>query len=395
MMVLQRYPNRLPTFLNVNNEALVKRYIPATSKPSFPAARVSPSPSPNPSSSLRPGLSGVSSPSGSSSRHGSKPSNTAPAAMRMASAPVSSRVHGGPSSLSPSMSSPIPSSFFGIAGLNPFYCEEYTRYFKQLDRKNNGRIDAAIIRTCFKCAQPAIPEKSLASIWNIANSSRTHGALLENDFYRALRLLALAQNGYPITLNAIGDARIRVPPPTFVNLDNHFPMEGVRRQSQTIIMPKASPAPKTVSAPVNTNSGATAPVDPFADLLGNSPMPPTNRGSFPDSVGSSKSSSHGQQRTTHTKSSTPVTSAPANLGNAATPVSSSSGRQNTNGRSKGRPSKYEREHYKKGEKVRYKKTGETVEIISPHFDDPDEMYYMIRRSDGSEKQTIHGYLEHL
>jgi len=37
---------------------------------------------------------------------------------------------------------------------------------------------------------------------------------------------------------------------------------------------------------------------------------------------------------------------------------------------------------------------ETVEVVDTHFDEPSEVYYTIRRADGSERQTISKFLTH-
>jgi hypothetical protein len=50
------------------------------------------------------------------------------------------------------------------------------------------------------------------------------------------------------------------------------------------------------------------------------------------------------------------------------------------------------QEYQVGQKVRYTPTGETVEVLKVHTDDPSEVYYTVRMKNGFERGTVPGKL---
>eukprot|EP00466_Bigelowiella_natans_P001031 jgi/Bigna1/75055/fgenesh1_pg.32_\ len=254
-------------------------------------------------------------------------------------------------------------------------------------------------------------------IWNIANVSRTQAALLENDFYRALRLLALSQKGYPASGKTMGDPKVLVPPPSFSGLEKHFPILAFTKESASAAFSsiaavtaqaaegggrKGGPGrsvqqqiqqqqqqPSTTSQrPMSFGGGMNRPnddagPDPFADLIettGGGSSANTNSSSYTSNVLNSN-----RGRGDAKRGGGVHRTAPGNVGHHHHHSSAPSRISSSSSPSPKPSSKSARPHYKKGERVWYIKSNETVRIAAPHFDDPDEMYYTIVRPNGSEK----------
>ncbi len=176
----------------------------------------------------------------------------------------------------------------------------YDGLYAHADPKRANTVSASRVREMFVAADPPVPSKTLAEIWRCSKTTELPKLLTKTEYYRALRLLALAQKGYPPSNNAFDDAtKLKIPAPRFRGVDNGRFLETREYRAEA----------------------------------------------------------------------------------------------------KRRKLKNQISHHKAGTKCKYLKEGiyhgEIVTVVKPHFDDPDEVYYTIKRKDGSERQTVKKYLEAL
>ncbi|GAB5364533.1 hypothetical protein AAMO2058_000978500 [Amorphochlora amoebiformis] len=75
----------------------------------------------------------------------------------------------------------------------------YGYIYAMADYKRIGKVDAGTVHKMFMMAQPPIQRQNLALIWELSNQNRTQGALKKEDFYRALRYIAIAQAQRPVS----------------------------------------------------------------------------------------------------------------------------------------------------------------------------------------------------
>lgn len=76
----------------------------------------------------------------------------------------------------------------------------YDKLFIDADRSKAGVLDGGSIKDLFMRSQ--VPKATLAEIWNLSDRSRRK-ALDRDDFYMACRLIALAQQGRPVSVDAL------------------------------------------------------------------------------------------------------------------------------------------------------------------------------------------------
>ena len=99
--------------------------------------------------------------------------------------------------------------------------EEYSYYnniFEKLDKNKIGHIDIKDAAIFLKKSN--LSQDILKNIWSI--SSHTKNGLTRNDFFIALRLIALAQNGFPYTKNEIENNKPIPPLPIFSSFNNNI-----------------------------------------------------------------------------------------------------------------------------------------------------------------------------
>eukprot|EP01083_Nonionella_stella_P009340 26949_1 len=79
--------------------------------------------------------------------------------------------------------------------------EKFDRLFRLLDTEKKGVLPGSIIFPVFTSSK--LPKQKLSEIWGISNSGASHGGLSHEDFYVGLRLISIAQKGYPVTRESV------------------------------------------------------------------------------------------------------------------------------------------------------------------------------------------------
>ena len=95
-----------------------------------------------------------------------------------------------------------------MLGLSAEDCQAY-RTFWSLATKSNGAITGSIGIILFK--RSGLPQDILKKAWSLADKAKPHGQLNENEFYVALKLIALAQQDLGCELVNISKTGLQLP----------------------------------------------------------------------------------------------------------------------------------------------------------------------------------------
>eukprot|EP01083_Nonionella_stella_P040191 109229_1 len=81
--------------------------------------------------------------------------------------------------------------------------EKFDQLFRLLDTEKNGVLPGSIIFPVFTSDYSKLPKQKLSEIWSISDWGASPGGVSHEDFYVGLRLIAIAQKGYPITRESV------------------------------------------------------------------------------------------------------------------------------------------------------------------------------------------------